>query len=64
MNRFILLIISILAYYVCYKIGYKTANIDFTKVQEERVFNLYGEGDLGEEINYYLQTGDTCLENY
>ncbi len=31
---------------------------------QKRIYTMYGEGDLGEQINYYLQTGDTSVQNY
>jgi len=64
MKQFVLLLIYLLAYFICYKIGYETGRIDMKKLYQQRVFNMYGEGDLGTEINYYLQTGDTSVQNY
>lgn len=57
-------LILIITIFIVWKLGYWTGKQDFLNTQRERVFNLYGEGDLGEQINYYLQTGDTSLENY
>ena len=56
----ILLIITII---IAYKVGYLQCKRNFTQTQTNRVNFLYGEGDLGEKINYYLQTGDTSI-NY
>lgn len=44
---------------VGYYVGYETSEHQTKKTFEKRIFNLYGEGDLGTKINYYLQTGDT-----
>ena len=62
-TRYQILILLIIVF-ITWKLGYRTGEQDFLNTQTERVNNLYGEGDLGCEINYYLQTGDTSLENY
>lgn len=64
MKKFIQISIFLVTLLITWKLGYKTGQQDFLNIQTERVNNLYGEGDLGCEINYYLQTGDTSLENY
>lgn len=58
------ILILLITVFITWKLGYNTGQQNFLNIQTERVFNLYGEGDLGSEINYYLQTGDTSLENY
>ncbi len=64
MNKTIQILILLITVFITWKLGYRTGEQDFLNTQTERVNNLYGEGDLGCEINYYLQTGDTSLENY
>jgi len=64
MRKIIQISIFLVTLLITWKLGYKTGQQDFLNTQTERVNNLYGEGDLGCEINYYLQTGDTSLENY
>jgi hypothetical protein len=64
MRKIIQISIFLVTLLITWKLGYKTGQQDFLNIQTERVNNLYGEGDLGCEINYYLQTGDTSLENY
>jgi len=64
MRKIIQISIFLVTLLITWKLGYKTGQQDFLNIQTERVNNLYGEGDLGSEINYYLQTGDTSLENY
>jgi len=58
------ILILLITVFITWKLGYWTSQQNFLNIQTERVNNLYGEGDLGSEINYYLQTGDTSLENY
>jgi hypothetical protein len=58
------ILILLITVFITWKLGYWTGQQNFLNIQTERVNNLYGEGDLGSEINYYLQTGDTSLENY
>jgi len=64
MRKIIQILIFLVPLLITWELGYKTGQQDFLNIQTERVNNLYGEGDLGCEINYYLQTGDTSLENY
>ncbi len=64
MRKIIQISIFLVTLLITWKLGYKTGQQDFLNIQTERVNNLYGEGDLGCEINYYLQTGNTSLENY
>ena len=64
MRKIIQISIFLVTLLITWKLGYRTGEQDFLNTQTERVNNLYGEGDLGCEINYYLQTGDTSLENY
>lgn len=64
MKKFIQILIFLVTIFITWKLGYKTGQQNFLNIQTERVNTLYGEGDLGCEINYYLQTGDTSLENY
>lgn len=28
---------------------------------QSRVYEMFGEGDHGEEVNYWIQTGDTII---
>lgn len=58
------ILILLITVFITWKLGYRTGQQNFLNIQTERVNNLYGKGDLGCEINYYLQTGDTSLENY
>ena len=58
------ILVLLITVFITWKLGYYTAKQDFLNIQTQRVNLLYGEGDLGCEINYYLQTGDTSLQNY
>ena len=64
MRKIIQISIFLVTLLITWKLGYKTGQQNFLNIQTERVNNLYGEGDLGCEINYYLTTGDTCIEKY
>lgn len=63
-KKVIFIVVQILAFYLTYLIGYQVSKGDSEVIQKQRVFLLYGEGDLGENVNYFLMTGDTTSENY
>ena len=48
------ILILLITVFITWKLGYWTGQQNFLNIQTERVNNLYGEGDLGCEINYSL----------